>query len=618
MVVTRRNMEDKLELLERELAEQREEARLRDEEMNRKFELVMQKLDRESRSRSNSSRTSARNRSRSKSTKASARKSSCESSSTAGNLRSTHSKHADNRSRLIEKTGRKVDLPLFNGSDAYGWTIKVERFFKLNHIAEVDKIELVTLAMEGRALNWYQWWEEHSNVRTWELFRQALLERFEPGLEQDPYGPLLNVKQTGSVMDYRDEFELVAGPLKNTDVQFLKGIFMKGLKAEVRAELKLNPVSTLTEIMNKASRVEERNQTLNLTKGKEEERRGSKGNVSSPSQRWLQENKWKGNLTSNQSGMDKSSAEKSNEAVNKNAGVKGTHRLTQSELQELSRKGLCFKCGEQWGKGHICRMKHFQIMMIDDSEEEEEQGDFSLEASPEREISEPSKMQLSLMSKEGLTTPRTFKLKGEIQGCKGKKEVVILIDCGATHNFVSARVVQELGIPVLHIPEFRVEIGNGEQITNNGRCEALSVRVQQAIITQDFYTLDLGGTELVLGMEWLSGLGNVEFNFHQLSIKWIEGNQSMMLKGDPHLSKTVVSLKSLVKAMPQQEEGYCLYQFEGIQGVEEQPSNLGWIQRFKTEFPEVFKPLEGLPPKRDCDHSINIKVGSTIPNIRPY
>ncbi|CAH9138546.1 unnamed protein product, partial [Cuscuta epithymum] len=130
--------------------------------------------------------------------------------------------------------------------------------------------------MEGRALNWYQWWEEHANVRNWELFKDALLQRFEPGLEQDPYGPLLSVKQTGSVMEYRDEFELVAAPLKNTDVQMLKGIFMKGLKAEVRAELKLNPVRTLAEVMNKASRVEERNLTLNTIRNKDDERRGKK------------------------------------------------------------------------------------------------------------------------------------------------------------------------------------------------------------------------------------------------------------------------------------------------------------------------------------------------------
>lgn len=28
-------------------------------------------------------------------------------------------------------------------------------------------------------------------------------------------------------------------------------------------------------------------------------------------------------------------------------------RITQAELQERSRKGLCFKCGEKWGPEHM-------------------------------------------------------------------------------------------------------------------------------------------------------------------------------------------------------------------------------------------------------------------------
>lgn len=31
----------------------------------------------------------------------------------------------------------------------------------------------------------------------------------------------------------------------------------------------------------------------------------------------------------------------------------GGRRITQAELQERSRKGLCFKCGEKWGPEHM-------------------------------------------------------------------------------------------------------------------------------------------------------------------------------------------------------------------------------------------------------------------------
>ena len=37
----------------------------------------------------------------------------------------------------------------------------------------------------------------------------------------------------------------------------------------------------------------------------------------------------------------------------------GGKELSHAELQERSRKGLCFKCGERWGLDHMCKFKHY-------------------------------------------------------------------------------------------------------------------------------------------------------------------------------------------------------------------------------------------------------------------
>ncbi|CAH9103716.1 unnamed protein product [Cuscuta europaea] len=52
--------------------------------------------------------------------------------------------------------------------------------------------------------------------------------------------------------------------------------------------------------------------------------------------------------------------------------------------------------------------------------------------------------------------------------------------------------------------------------------------------------------------------------------------------------------------------------------VEDNEDRQVWVRECKAEFPPLFKSSNGLPPKRDCDHAINIMEGSTIPNIRPY
>lgn len=56
--------------------------------------------------------------------------------------------------------GRKLELPVFSGDDAYSWIVHAERFFKLHSVADDEKLDVVVVALEDKALNWFQWWEE--------------------------------------------------------------------------------------------------------------------------------------------------------------------------------------------------------------------------------------------------------------------------------------------------------------------------------------------------------------------------------------------------------------------------------------------------------------------------
>ena len=49
-----------------------------------------------------------------------------------------------------------MELPVFAGDDALGWLVKIECYFSVNGIDGDEKMEVVLLALEGRALNWFQ------------------------------------------------------------------------------------------------------------------------------------------------------------------------------------------------------------------------------------------------------------------------------------------------------------------------------------------------------------------------------------------------------------------------------------------------------------------------------
>ena len=38
--------------------------------------------------------------------------------------------------------------------------MRIERYFRLNEVCVQDKMDAVVLALEDKALNWFQWWED--------------------------------------------------------------------------------------------------------------------------------------------------------------------------------------------------------------------------------------------------------------------------------------------------------------------------------------------------------------------------------------------------------------------------------------------------------------------------
>ena len=60
----------------------------------------------------------------------------------------------------------------------------------------------------------------------------------------------------------------------------------------------------------------------------------------------------------------------------------------------------------------------------------------------------------------GITTPRTLKIEGQIK----KKNVIVLIDSGNTHNFIHCKIAKELNSFLYLALECEVMAANGGTI----------------------------------------------------------------------------------------------------------------------------------------------------------
>ena len=181
-------------------------------------------------------------------------------------------------------------------------------------------------------------------------------------------------------------------------------------------------------------------------------------------------------------------------------------RLTEIEIQDKRVKGLCFRCDEKFSPGHRCKHKSLQVLTVCDEEEsgrEAEKEDVEEQERPHLDVAE-----VSLNSVVGFTPNHTMKIIERI----GEQNVVVLIDSGATHNFISNKVVDRLGLCLTDIGSFGVVMGTRKVEKSKEICRGLILLLPGVQVVKDFLPLDLGSTDVILGMKWLQTLGEMKVN----------------------------------------------------------------------------------------------------------
>ena len=80
-------------------------------------------------------------------------------------------------------------------------------------------------------------------------------------------------------------------------------------------------------------------------------------------------------------------------------------RLSNEEFQERAEKGLCYCCDGKFGPGHICPNKQFQVLILGEGQDEEDEKEEG--ARNEKQL---QSIQLSLYSMSGLTSKKSIRL----------------------------------------------------------------------------------------------------------------------------------------------------------------------------------------------------------------
>ena len=102
----------------------------------------------------------------------------------------------------------------------------------------------------------------------------------------------------------------------------------------------------------------------------------------------------------------------------------------------------------------------------------------------------------TLASISGVPKYNTFRMRGVLQGQK----VSVLIDGGASHNFIDSALLQRRHIPTVEFEGFKVEVARGSTMPCNKYIPGMKLRLGRHELVQDVYVMDLPDLNIILGV----------------------------------------------------------------------------------------------------------------------
>ena len=87
--------------------------------------------------------------------------------------------------------------------------------------------------------------------------------------------------------------------------------------------------------------------------------------------------------------------------------------------------------------------------------------------------------------------------------------LVALLDSGSTHNFINADLMRRLRLSTVPHPSMRVLVANGDHLSREGVARDIALAIGGEEFTISCFGINLGGFDLILGVEYLRTLGPI-------------------------------------------------------------------------------------------------------------
>ena len=188
----------------------------------------------------------------------------------------------------------------------------------------------------------------------------------------------------------------------------------------------------------------------------------------------------------------------------------------------------------------------------------------------------------------------------------------MLFDSGASHSFIVASVVIELGLEVETLEEplyvssplwIRARIGM--------ICRGCELEISGTLLTVDLRIMDMSEFDVILGMDWLTAYWVVIDCERRRVTAYTQNGTRVVFQGDKHdiLLQTVYKSKC---------QGQLAGWLASLTLKDEERPDLD-LPRVVCEYVDVFPDkLPGLPPQRVVDFGIELHPGTSPISMTPH